>query len=169
MCEIGRPLRRSDDERDRAVDLVAQVEHPERLVDPSAGEVVVERDGRTGDRVRIAHRVRALLNCDGAEVLRSRAVDVLVAAAPHREPLRGNEVPLRCGELALSSREHLVHRLAVTRLRSQDAEDDDHLGLTGDDRGRGPGDHRRHHVAAPHHAGAPAQVVDADRVRDLHR
>ena len=125
--------------------------------------------GHAGDRVRVVDGVGALLHRDGAEVFRGRAVDVLVAAAPHREPLRRDEVSVRGGELAFARRQHAVHRLAVAGARAQDAVHDHDIGLPGDDRGGRTGDHRRDRVAAAHHALAPAEVVDADRVRDLHR
>ena len=112
---------------------------------------------------------RAFLHRDGAEVLRRRAVDVLVTPAPHREPLRRHEVAVRRGELSLARCQHAVHRLAVAGARTQAAVDDDHLGLAGDDGRRRPRDHGRDRVASAHHALAPAEVVDADRVRDLHR
>ena len=114
--------------------------------------------------------VLAALDRDRTEVLGGRAVDVLVAPAPHGEPLRRGEVAVRHGELPVAAGAHQpTAGRAVAGVRAEHAEHDGHVGLAGHHRRRRPGDRRGHGVAAAHDAGVPAEVVDADGVGDVHR
>src|ERR1700704_949877 len=80
MGQVARTFERRDDDRLRAVALLAAVEQVERLDDPARLLVLLERDRLFVEpRFRIRRRVLAVRYCDASEVLARGAVLVHIA------------------------------------------------------------------------------------------
>ncbi len=98
LRQVLGPLGGDDDERDRAVALLAAVEQVQRVDDHPRGLVVLDRDRlAVEERVRVGRRVSPVGDRDRAEVGRGGAVLVHVAARLHRHGGRGRAEPHRVG------------------------------------------------------------------------
>ncbi len=100
MCwsrfEVGGPLDARDQQRLAPVALLAAVEQVERLGDPPALLVLLERDRPlVEERLRVGGCVPAVGHRHPPEVLRRGAVLVHVAGGEHRHPLRRRHQPER--------------------------------------------------------------------------
>jgi hypothetical protein len=166
---VGGDLGGGEEDGHGPVDLGGAVVDPERLVDPPAGEVVVHRERLAPDGVLVGSGVGPLGGGDLAEVLGGRAVDVLVAPAPHGKPLGRHEEPRGRVELVDPRDLHgsLDGAEPVARAAVERAVDEDGLGQPRLDHRSRRGDLVGHQVAAAVHAVGPRHLVSAQAVRHL--
>ena len=124
LAQVARPLEARHHDRHRAIALLAAVQQPQRLDDPTRALVVLQRDRLLVEPgVRVRGGVLAVGHRDSTEVLGGGAVLVHVAPRGHRDPGRRSEQPEGCvpaevGALGRRLRPAVLHARAEAAPRA---------------------------------------------------